>query len=367
MEVFISKPTILVDGHVLDEKPQGSSAYIAGLYSALSQTGELNIRMATRSAESLRRWGLERAGIEWVQLKSTSRYRRLALELSLLQSHTGANFSHFQYITPLVKRSRWIVTLHDLLFLDVPQYFPLSYRLKNQILFRTSAIRSDTILTVSEYSRTAISRHFNIPKNRIHLTLNAPEGFAGGNERPISGLTPGRFVVYVSRFEPRKNQHALVRAFLSLQGEIDEDIRLVLVGYPALPYPDLDGALSQAYTSGKDLVQVRSNVSHEQLTWLYRNAAASIYPSHAEGFGMPILEALAAGGLSYCADNTAMSDFAPYVTGRFDSNSYDSIRASLLRAIRGIDVADRDFVRARALEHFSWSASAEAFLEAIGV
>lgn len=361
----MTKPTVLVDGHVLDGKPQGSSAYIAGLYRAIAQVGGVDIRMATNDVDSLRRWDLELPGIDWIPLESTDRYKRLAVELSVLQSRLSADFSHFQYITPLVKRSRWIVTLHDLLFLDLPRYFSLSYRLKNYALFRLSAMRSDIVLTVSEYSRDAIHRHFHIPNDRIHLTLNAPEGFADAHEEAVEGLTPGRFVVYVSRFEPRKNQHALVQTFLALQGQIDEDIRLVLVGYSALTYPDLDAALAQANAVGNDCVRVLSNLNHAQLTWLYRHAGGSIYPSHAEGFGIPVLEAVAAGGLSYCADNTAMSDLVPYVHGSFDAADDASIRATLLRAIKGQDASKRDSVRARALDHFNWAASAEVFLEAI--
>lgn len=224
-------------------------------------------------------------------------------------------------------------------------------------------MRSDILLTVSEYSRDAIQRHFHIPKDHIHLTLNAPDGFADASEEAINGLNPGRFIVYVSRFEPRKNQHALVQAFLTLRGQIDDDIRLVLVGYPALPYPQLDSALAQA--GGNNRVRVLSNLSHAQLTWLYRHTAGSIYPSHAEGFGMPVLESVAAGGLSYCADNTAMSDLVPYVHGSFDAADDASIRATLLRAIKGLDATKRDGVRVKALEHFNWTASAESFLEAI--
>ena len=361
----MTKPTILVDAHVLDGKPQGSSAYIAGLYRAIAQIGGVDIRMATSDIDSLRRWDLELPGIDWISLESTNRYKRLAVDLSVLQRRLGADFTHFQYIAPMVKRSRWIVTLHDLLFLDLPQHFSLSYRLKNYALFRLTAMRSDIVLTVSEYSRNAIHRHFHIPYDRIHLTLNAPDGFADAHEEEVTGLTAGRFVVYVSRFEPRKNQHALVQAFLALQDQIDQDIRLVLVGYPALSYPALDLALAQAQADYKDRVRVLSNLSHAQLTWLYRNSAGSFYPSHAEGFGMPVLESVAAGGLSYCANNTAMSDLVPYVHGSFDAGDDASIRATLLRAINGQDAAKRDSVRAQALRHFNWASSAEAFLEAI--
>ena len=69
---------------------------------------------------------------------------------------------------------------------------------------------------------------------------------------------------------------------------------------------------------------------------------------------MPVLEAVAAGGLSYCANNTAMSELVPYVHGSFDSADDASIRATLLRVTKGQDAVKRDSVREKALEHFNW-------------
>ena len=94
----MTKRRILVDGHVLDGKPQGSSAYIAGLYRAVAESGAVCVKMVAKDADSLRRWGLELPGIDWVPLTTSNRYRRLALEMTELQTRTGADFSHFQYI-----------------------------------------------------------------------------------------------------------------------------------------------------------------------------------------------------------------------------------------------------------------------------
>jgi glycosyltransferase involved in cell wall biosynthesis len=362
-ETALKKPVILVDGHVLDGKPQGSCAYLAGLYCALAETGAVDVKIAAYSAESLARWQVHGENIDWVPLATQSKCRRLGIEMARLQARISPDFAHFQYVTPLVKGCRWINTLHDLLFLDYPQFFPFSYRLQNAALFRLSALRSDVILTVSEYSRDALHRHFGIDKARIHVTRNALDGFFGAPDVPVEGLDAGRFIVYVSRFEPRKNQHTLVHAFADLQGALPPDFRLVLVGYPALAYPELDSALCAA---GHD-VKVFQEISHAQLTWLYRHAAGSIYPSRAEGFGMPVIEAVAAGGLSYCADNTAMSELTAYVHGTFDACSVEEIRAIIGRIVDGRDTAACAENQARTVAAFSWRAAAETLLRAIHV
>jgi glycosyltransferase involved in cell wall biosynthesis len=355
------KPTIMVDGHVLDGTPQGSGAYIAGLYGELAREGLARVVMCCHDERSVARWFPGAPEIEWEPLHSTGRFDRLAVELPRIQAKMKPDFAHFNYICPLRKTGPWINVIHDLLFLDHPRYFPLGYRLKNAMLFRVSAMRSDKIVTSSHYSRDAIHRHFGISRERIHVVPAAPDAFVDAAAEAIPNLTPGRFAVYVSRFEPRKNQHTLVNAFHQLVGELEPDQTLVLVGSPALDYPELSEALAVA----GDRVQHLSNISHSQLTWLYRNACASIYPSHAEGFGMPIIEAVAAGGVSYCADNTAMSELVPYVHAGFDENDQEEVRAVVRRAFSRSRTETDDIVRERMLKKFTWTASAHALVEAL--
>ena len=80
---------------------------------------------------------------------------------------------------------------------------------------------------------------------------------------------------------------------------------------------------------------------------------------------MPVIEAVAAGGLSYCADNTALSELLPYIHGGFDASSEESIQATLMRAISGQDAKKNIDIRMRALERFNWASAAEAFLVAL--
>lgn len=357
----MAKPTIMVDGHVLDGERQGSAAYLAGLYGELSREGLARVVICCHNEDSLARWFPDAPSIDWQPLYSVGRFERLAIELPKLQAKLKPDFAHFNYICPLRKTGPWINVIHDVLFLDHPEYFPSIYRLRNAILYRISAMRSDKVFTSSHYSREAIHRHFGIPLERVHVVPAAPDAFVDARSSAVPGLKKGHFVVYVSRFEPRKNQHALVRAFHEIVGELDRDQVLVLVGVPTLGYPELDEALALA----GDRVRRLSDISHEQLTWLYRNACASIYPSHAEGFGMPIIEAVAAGGISYCADNTAMSELVPHVHGSFDSNDPDKIKATVRRAFEGGCAGPDEKVREKMLDTFSWKASAYSLIAAL--
>ncbi len=354
-------PTILVDGHVLDCHPQGTCAYIAGLYGEVAQRGIARVLVAAVHEDSVARWFPNTSGVDWVRLQSRNKFTRLALDFDRLAARWRPDYMHFQYITPLRKRSRWIVTIHDLLFIDLPEYFPWRYRVKNRLLFARSARRADLLLTVSDYSRRAIATQFAMPLERIHVTTNGIDGFAKTAVEAMPGLTPGRFFLYVSRYEPRKNQHGLLRAFREMADQLPDGFDLVLVGSPAINYPAFDAELAQA--AGR--IRQEADLSRGALAWLYRNAAASIYPSFAEGFGIPPLEAVAAGGVSYCAHNTAMRDLAPYVHGTFDAADINDIKRVMRRAVAGTDAAKSPSLRARLEQSFSWQRSGEQFARAL--
>jgi glycosyltransferase involved in cell wall biosynthesis len=357
----MNKPVILVDGHVLDGKPQGTSTHIVGLYGEVARRGEAEVLIATENEDSIARWFPDRDDIKWVPLPTTNKYLRLAVDFDRLAERHKPDYMHFQYITPLRKRTRWIVTVHDLLFLDLPEYFPMRYRMKNRLLFGISARRADVLLTVSNYSRQSLVRHFGIPADGIDVTMNGLSSFAGVAPARVVGLTPGNFFLYVSRFEPRKNQDGLIRALRGLGDELPRGFQLILVGSPALAYPALNAELAAA----GQLVRQLSNLSFAELVWLYRNATASLYPSFAEGFGIPPLEAVVAGGLSYGAANTAMTEISDHLHGTFDAGDTADIQRVMRQALERGDHVPDPTMKSRALADFSWEQSADNLLAAI--
>lgn len=358
---MIRKPVILVDGHVLDGKPQGTSTHIVGLYSEVAQRGEAEVLIATEREDSISRWFPDREDIKWVPLRATNKYRRLATEFDVLAERYAPDYMHFQYIAPVRKRTRWIVTVHDLLFLDLPKYFPLRYRVQNRLLFGVSAKRADIVLTVSKYSQAAIARHFGIEAGNIAVTNNGLDSFAGVEPKPVADLEPSNFFLYVSRFEPRKNQDGLIRALREIRNELPEDFQLVLVGNPALAYPAFDAELAAA----GPLVRCLSDLSFDELVWLYRNASASLYPSFAEGFGIPPLEAVVAGGLSYGAANTAMTEIADCLHGTFNASDTADIQRAMRQALAYGNYSPDSAMQERALAKFSWARSADNLMAAI--
>lgn len=352
-------PKILVDGHILDGRPQGTTTYLAGLYRSIAEQNLAKITIASFYKDSLKKYNLYHPNINWVKLSSKNKYARLIFLLPYLEYKLKPDYSHYNYIAPIFKFSKRIVTCHDLLFLNFPQYFSAMYRNKNRILFYISLKNSDIISTVSKYSASSISNHFFVPYEKIMIVPNAIINYEVSNDENILNLKNSKYFVYVSRFEPRKNQHSLVTAFNIFCNKYGDEFKLVLVGYPDLKYPDLEKALKES-KAGR--VTILSDINQKELIWLYKNAIASIYPSHAEGFGIPPIEAIAAGGQSYCANNTALSELKDYVSGTFNQHNINDIVNIFNKAIDEFDEGKNKKLKKQVINKFSWKNSAKTFI-----
>ena len=133
---------ILIDAHVFDGKFQGSRTYILGLYSALIDLKpDWHFFFAAQNVKTLEAAFGKHDNVDFLTLPSGNKYRRLLSEFPKLIKQHQIDFTHFQYISPLIKRGKYIVTTYDILF-EEPRfapYFPKKYRFLNGKLFKRSA------------------------------------------------------------------------------------------------------------------------------------------------------------------------------------------------------------------------------------
>ena len=166
------KIKILVDAHVFDHSFQGTGAYIKGLYSELANNEMFEIVFCATEITKLKMI-LDHPKFSFIQLKTSSKIKRLLFELPSVIKKGDFDYAHFQYIIPPIKKCKYINTIHDILFLDYPAFFPLKYRIIKKALFQISAYRSNLLLTVSEYSKQRITSRFRINSEKIFVTPNA--------------------------------------------------------------------------------------------------------------------------------------------------------------------------------------------------
>jgi glycosyltransferase involved in cell wall biosynthesis len=256
-----------------------------------------------------------------------------------------------------------VVTVHDLAFERYPQHATRNgLRFFRQSLRRTRE-RADLVLCPSEATRRdCIHAGIAVDKLRVvpwgvdipvAATPDAVERTAAAH-----GLRPGRYVLFVGTVEPRKNLRTLVQAYERLQRDVDVD--LALVG-PAGWNEDLDTLLRPV----RDRVRLLGYRPRAELDALYAGAAAFCYPSLLEGFGMPVLEAMAAGAVVVTSAGTATEEVAGDAALLADPLDAAALTGALATACtdHALAAALRDRARARAAT-FTWARAAAATVDA---
>jgi glycosyltransferase involved in cell wall biosynthesis len=256
-----------------------------------------------------------------------------------------------------------VVTVHDLAFERYPQHATRNgLRFFRQSLRRTRE-RADLVLCPSEATRRdCIHAGIELDKLRVvpwGVDVPAPT-MPDAVERTLAahGLRSGRYVLFVGTVEPRKNLRTLVEAYRRLREEVDVD--LALVG-PAGWNEDLDALLRPV----RDHVRLLGYVPRAELDVLHAGAAVFCYPSLLEGFGMPVLEAMAAGAVVVTSAGTATEEVAGDAGLLVDPLDPVALAVALGTACTDHALAAvlRERARARAAT-FTWARAAAATADA---
>ncbi len=356
---------LLVDTHCFDYgTAEGVNTYICGLYTALTNIApDIDFYFAAHNIQKIKGIFGEGDNVHYVPLTATNKLWRLTGEMPSIVKRLGIDAAHYQYNAPLTKGNcKTIVTTHDILFEDFPGMFPLSYRLSRHVLFRRSARAADLLLTVSDYSRQRIAHHYGIPAEDIHVTPNAvAEDFYATDidaaRQFVRGKGIDKYVLYVSRIEPRKNQMAVMRAFLAL-GLWQKGYHLVFVGRKTLHSPQMERYYANLSRQEKEKIIFVNQAPYQELKMWYCAAALFVYPALAEGFGIPPLEAGASGVPCVCSHRTAMGDYTFFGDNLIDIEDQHLLTARMDAILSGREPVDTAAVRDAIRERYNWHAVA---------
>jgi glycosyltransferase involved in cell wall biosynthesis len=285
---------------------------------------------------------------------------------------------------PLWMPKPYLVTIHDMssLLFAARSGYRNSLRL---FYLRRGLLRADQVLAVSTATRRDVETVLRIPANRMRVVYNAPDPvFTPSAARPANGETPIAhpaeiqrvldryhihypFLLYVGRTNPQKNIPRLVEAFAVVRGELQDhpeykDLRLIIIGDEIAKHPALRHAVIQSRV--EEAVRFLGFVPIETLRTFYQAAAAFVFPSLYEGFGLPPLEAMACGTPVVCSNVSSL----PEVVGDSAVIVNPENVFEIARGIRELllDNALRDRLIERGFEHlrkFSWERSAAQVLQ----
>lgn len=325
---------MVVDADVLGRRRTGDETYVSNLLAELG-------RLATdlRLVALTRRPDLVPAGVEPYELPARLQQLRMAIAVPRALRRLRPALVHFQYALPPGLRAPAVVTVHDLSFERDPGVMSRLDSLTFRVVVPRAVRRAARVLTVSERTKRDLVQLYAVDAAKVVVTPNGVDPvFTPGSDGGAGG-----YALFVGAIQPRKDPLAAVIA------AAEAGLPLVVAG------PERDRALAQQLRArGADL---RGYVSREELVQLYRGAAALILPSRYEGFGLPVLEAMASGTPVVATADDALREVAG------DAALYaapDRLGEALRRA-----VADRERLVAAGLERarrFSWAETARRTL-----
>lgn len=365
---------IFVDAHIFDGEFQGTLTYVKELYlKILFLNPNITLYFGANKIENIKEYFGNHPNVKYIQYSSTRSFNRIFIEIPKIINELGFTHAHFQYVIPFVKNRncKYIVTIHDILFNDFSNDFSFFYRLQRNILFFLSAKRCDYLLTVSDYSKQKIAKQFNIKTNKIIITPNAvsDDYFHFKTPKDVSKIyisdryAVQNFILYVSRIEPRKNQNLLVTAFVK-EKLWKKGFALVLIGDNTL-HSGLFDNISSLRKEIKKSIFWFEKVNDLDLKNFLNAAEFFVYPSKAEGFGIPPLEAGALCTPVVCSNTTAMADFDFFNPYFFDPNNYEEFVKIINQMTQNRKSIDLSAIQSTIKGKYSWEESARIMLEKV--
>jgi glycosyltransferase involved in cell wall biosynthesis len=288
-----------------------------------------------------------------------------------LRSHRVDLVHGLVNVLPLTTTLPGVVTVHDLSFARLPETLPRAKRLYLQRLCAASVARAARIIAVSRQTADDLMAEFGVPAARIDVIPNGVDpAFAPGNAEDIAvfrqeqGL-PDRFILFVGTLEPRKNLPLLLRGYARYRQATPEPAPLIVGGGKGWFYDEIFRLVQELGLT--ESVRFPGFIAAGELPRWYQAAAVFVYPSRFEGFGLPVLEAMACATPVICSDAPSLLEVAgdaAVIVAREEEPGLLQLASALENVLR--DGALRDQLsrrgRARAVE-FSWDKTARATLD----
>lgn len=273
------------------------------------------------------------------------------------------------HLIPKLRKTPVIATLMDAIPLSHPEWVTYRYRALKNALWRKSSHWADHILTISEYSKSEIETHFGISERKITVIPLAVDQrwFSDISDQTSLEVSkrlklPKSYYLFVGTLQPRKNVRRVIEAHQSLPSATREEFPLIIVGREGWDSDVADGLKTGRYG---DKISWLQYLDLSDLYTVVSLAKSLVFPSLHEGFGLPVLEAMAAGTPVITSNNTSLPEVAGEAALLVDPLDVTDIANAMLKVVSDTLLADtltaKGVTRAR---QFTWERCAE---ETVGV
>jgi glycosyltransferase involved in cell wall biosynthesis len=342
----VSKPLVVLDADVLGRQRTGDETYVSALLRELPQLDEeLRFAAVTRNPERVPE------AVEAIKLPAHSQVWRMSVSFPRLLRQLQPAVTHFQHVVAPSSPPPAVVTIHDLSFELDPKLMGPGDRFFFHTMVPRSVRRAERVIAVSGQTKQDLVEHYGVDDRKIAVIPNGVDD-AFSPEGPIRDRPP--YLLFVGALQPRKDPLVAIEA-LSL---VNSDLGLVLVGPDKGAAADARRAVARLGLNGR--VEFTGHVEKPALAEFYRGAEALVFPSRYEGFGLPVLEAMASGTPVVATSAGAIPEVAGDAAVLVDPGDPGALAGGIERAI-----ADRDrLVRAglARVRLYSWTEAARQTL-----
>jgi glycosyltransferase involved in cell wall biosynthesis len=337
-----------IDAHCLGQKKTGNETYTYNLIKHLAALGRDGIEYTVylkgdwESTEGIFQdgWFRPRA------IHPASPLIRIPVGFAVQSRRQKLDVFHAQYVLPFALRCRSVLTVHDLFFERFPEFFTKWDHYRMKLVVRRSCERADHIITVSEASKRDLVEVYGLDPCKVSVTyLGADKSFcqldqseAKERVRVAYGIEED-FLLYVGAIQPRKNIPRLVSAFTKAKCEHRSPHKLVIVG-PRAWLADSTLQSLESSVARRDVI-VTGYVPREDLPYFYNAATAFVYVSLCEGFGLPVLEAMACGTPTITSKGSSLEEIAGDAALLVDPTDEDLIASAITRVVLDSELRGR--------------------------
>ncbi len=305
--------------------------------------------------------------------KLLSLFRRMRTQppLSMFVRHEADTVLFTNYVSlPTPRKTRVVLVVYDLGFLDHPQYVQPVNLAYLRTFCPKSIERADAIVTISEFTKQRVQHHFPNLNTPIVVTPIPPAAASQASPAEAMpdrlrqlGITPGKFFLFLGTIEPRKNLENLVSAYAALPASIRGEYALVLAGGRGWMDEEINTAINSQIAAGANIIRT-GYISDTEKSVLYGSATCLVMPSHYEGFGMPILEAMQHNAATCLSDIPVFREVAQDAALYFDKDSPAAIAKSMETLATDHNMRTELIEKGRQrLSAFSWQENADKVID----
>lgn len=324
-----------------------------------------------------------------VPIRALSLVARLGYRVNVALKRRGSNkllsrlkadllFCPFTAPTYSDSRVPTVCTIYDLQYKTYPEFFSAADVANRDQTFLDACARATVLAAISEYSRQSAIRYGGLESGRIRTVYLRIAGRLTAQAHPVAsvlrrlGLTPGRYLIYPANFWKHKNHEMLLTSFgiACADARFNQDVRLVCTGAPG-ERRDLIVAAAKAMLLD-DRICFPGYLPDDELSALVHNSGGLIFPSLYEGFGLPVIEAMASGIPVACSNTTSLPEVAAGAAILFDPRVPSEIAEAMINLIsdlkrretliatghrRADDFADTDLMAREYWEIFQYAST----------